>query len=179
MLPVCVVMPGGVEIHSHIAGPKVNNGRIMCPEDHYDHVRSSTPATRSGAGYTVPSTFMTGYLYAELGYTTAFEAAVPPLEARHAHEELQDTPLLDTGIYTLMGNNYMIMKVLSEPDIQARKDRLRAVMSWQLRSSKGYAVKAVNPGGVESWKWSQGCSRIGYSRSSIWCDPTADPDRIG
>jgi formylmethanofuran dehydrogenase subunit A len=152
----CVVMPGGVEIHSHIAGPKVNNGRIMCPEDHYDHFRSKTLATRSGTGYTVPSTFMTGYLYAGLGYTTAFEAAVPALEARHAHEELQDTPLLDTGIYTLMGNNYMIMKILSEPDPQARKDRLRAVMSWQLRSSKGYAVKVVNPGGVESWKWSQG-----------------------
>lgn len=152
----CVVMPGGVEIHSHIAGPKVNNGRIMCPEDHYDHFRSSTLATRSGTGYTVPSTFTTGYLYAGLGYTTAFEAAVPALEARHAHEELQDTPLLDTGIYTLMGNNYMVMKVLSEPDAIARKERLRAVMSWQLRSSKGYAVKAVNPGGVESWKWSRG-----------------------
>ncbi len=152
----CVVMPGGVEIHSHIAGAKVNNGRIMCPEDHYDHFRSSTSTTRSGSGYTVPSTFMTGYLYAGLGYTTAFEAAVPPLEARHAHEELRDTPLLDTGIYTLLGNNYMIMKVVSEPDTQARKDRMRAVISWHLRSSKGYAVKAVNPGGVESWKWSQG-----------------------
>lgn len=152
----CAVMPGGVEIHSHIAGPKVNNGRIMCPEDHYDHFHSSTLATRSGTGYTVPSTFTTGYLYAGLGYTTAFEAAVPALEARHAHDELQDTPLLDTGIYTLMGNNYMIMKVLSEPDARARKERLRALMSWQLRSSKGYAVKVVNPGGVESWKWSQG-----------------------
>lgn len=156
----CVVMPGGVEIHTHIAGPKVNNGRIMCPEDHYDHVRSRTLATRSGTGYTVPSTFMTGYLYAGLGYTTAFEAAVPTLEARHAHEELRDTPLLDTGIYSLMGNNYMIMKLLSEPDIQARKDRLHAVISWLLRSSKGYAVKVVNPGGVESWKWSEGAAGL-------------------
>ena len=156
----CAVMPGGIEIHSHMAGPKVNSARIMCPEDHYDHFYSRTPATRSGTGYTIPSTFMTGYLYAGLGYTTAFEAAVPPLEARHAHEELQDTPLLDTGIYTLMGNHYMIMKVLSEPDAQARKERLHALMSWVLRSSKGYAVKVVNPGGVESWKWSQGAAGL-------------------
>ncbi|MFW9952293.1 MAG: amidohydrolase family protein, partial [Candidatus Thorarchaeota archaeon] len=28
-----VVMPGGVDIHSHIAGAKVNTGRQMRPED--------------------------------------------------------------------------------------------------------------------------------------------------
>jgi len=44
----CAVMPGGVEIHSHIAGPKVNTARMMCPEDHYDHFHSKTLATRSG-----------------------------------------------------------------------------------------------------------------------------------
>ncbi|ATW24045.1 formylmethanofuran dehydrogenase subunit A [Candidatus Formimonas warabiya] len=152
----CVVMPGGIEIHSHIAGAKVNSARSMCPEDHYDHFKLSTKETRSGTGYTVPSTFLTGYLYAQLGYTTAFEAAVPALEARHAHEELTDTPLLDAGIYTLMGNNHMIMKVLSDPDPCACKERLRDLVTWLLTSSKGYAVKVVNPGGVESWKWSQG-----------------------
>jgi formylmethanofuran dehydrogenase subunit A len=156
----CVVMPGGVEIHTHMAGPKVNNARIMCPEDHYDDFYSRTLAMRSGTGHTVPSTFLTGYQYAGLGYTTAFEAAVPALKARHAHEELRDIPLLDTGIYTLMGNNYMIMKVLSEPDSPGRKERLRAVVSWLLRSSKGYAVKVVNPGGVENWKWSQGAAGL-------------------
>lgn len=156
----CAVFPGGVEIHSHIAGPKVNSARIMFPEDHYEHFRSRTQATRSGTGYTVPSTFLTGYLYAGLGYTTIFEAAVPPLKARHAHEELLDTPLLDKGFYTLMGNNYMMMKILSEPDPQGRKERLRTLVAWLLRSSKGYAVKAVNPGGVESWKWGQGATGL-------------------
>jgi formylmethanofuran dehydrogenase subunit A len=156
----CAVMPGGIEIHTHMAGPKVNHGRIMRPEDHFDYFLSRTKATRSGTGHTVPSTFVTGYQYAGLGYTTAFEAAVPALKARHAHEELQDTPLLDTGIYTLMGNNYMIMRVLSEPDSPGRKERLRAVVSWLLRSSKGYTVKVVNPGGVESWKWHHGAAGL-------------------
>jgi formylmethanofuran dehydrogenase subunit A len=156
----CAVMPGGIEIHTHMAGPKVNNGRIMRPEDHYGQFHSRTSVRRSGTGYTIPSTFVTGYLYAGLGYTTAFEAAVPALKARHAHEELRDTPLLDTGIYTLMGNNYMVMKVIGEPDSQGRKERLRALVSWLLRSSKGYAVKVVNPGGVEGWKWNQGAAGL-------------------
>lgn len=151
----CVVMPGGVEIHSHIAGPKVNSARSMCPEDSYDHFKVGTSESRSGTGYTVPTTYFTGYLYSQLGYTTAFEAAVPPLEARHAHEELNDMPMLDSGIYTLMGNNYMIMKILNEEDEKGRRERLRDMITWLLTSSKGYTVKVVNPGGVESWKWNQ------------------------
>ena len=152
----CVVMPGGVEIHSHIAGAKVNSARSMCPEDHYDHFKASTWESRAGTGYTVPTTYLTGYLYSQLGYTTAFEAAVPPLEARHAHEEFNDTPMLDSGMYTLMGNNYMLMKVLNEKDDSRRRERIRNLITWLLTSSKGYAVKVVNPGGVESWKWNQG-----------------------
>lgn len=151
----CVVMPGGVEIHSHIAGSKVNSARIMCPEDSYDHFRVGNAVSRSGSGYTVPTTFFTGYQYSQLGYTTAFEAAVPPLEARHAHEELNDMPMLDSGMYTLMGNNYMIMKILNEKDESGRKERLQDMITWLLTSSKGYSVKVVNPGGVESWKWNQ------------------------
>lgn len=151
-----VIMPGGVEIHSHMAGPKVNSGRLMCPEDHYRHFRPRTANSRSGAGYTTPSTFFTGYLYATMGYTTAMEAAAPPLEARHVHEELADTPLLDSGLFTLMGNNYLVMKVLADADAHRQKDRLREVVAWLLKSSRGYAIKVVNPGGVENWKWKKG-----------------------
>jgi len=156
----CAVFPGGVEIHSHVAGAKVNSGRSMCPEDHADHVRQCTDATRAGCGYTIPTTFMTGYEYAQLGYTTLFEAAVPPLTARHAHEELRDTPVVDTGCYTVMGNNYLVLKVLSDPDEARRSERLRDVVAWLLRSTKGYAVKIVNPGGIENWKWNQGVTDL-------------------
>lgn len=152
----CAVMPGGVEIHSHIAGAKVNTGRIMCPEDHYDHIRMGTECTRAGCGVSLPTTFLTGYLYSLLGYTTVFEAAVPPLEARHAHEELMDMPLVDKGLFTVMGNNTMVMKVLSDPDPVRRRERLRDLVPWLLRASRGYAVKIVNPGGVENWKWNSG-----------------------
>ncbi|MCI0399974.1 MAG: amidohydrolase family protein, partial [Gammaproteobacteria bacterium] len=76
-----VVMPGGVDIHCHIAGPKVNLARKLQPEDHRHDVHPGTPFTRSGTGGVVPSTFATGYRYTALGYTTAMEAAVPPIGA--------------------------------------------------------------------------------------------------
>ena len=79
-----VVMPGGVDIHAHIAGPKVNAARRLAPEEHRGGRPSSgRRSMRSGTGGTVPSTFVTGYRYALLGYTTVVEAAAPPLAARH------------------------------------------------------------------------------------------------
>jgi len=30
-----IVMPGGVDIHTHIAGAEVNTGRLLRPEDHF------------------------------------------------------------------------------------------------------------------------------------------------
>ena len=84
-----VVMPGGVDIHCHIAGPKVNMARKLQPDDHRKDVHPRTAFTRSGTGGTVPSTFATGYRYATLGYTAAMEAAVTPIGARHTLEELQ------------------------------------------------------------------------------------------
>ena len=144
-----IVMPGGIDMHCHIAGPKVNVARKMIPEDK----RVSPPVhrtrfTRSGTTGSVPSTFSTGYLYAGLGYTTAFDAAIPPLSARHAHEEMQDTPILDKGFFVLMGNNHYIMKQLKENE----PERLKMYVAWLLNSAKGYAAKIVNPGGVEVWK---------------------------
>ncbi|MEC9008434.1 MAG: formylmethanofuran dehydrogenase subunit A [Planctomycetota bacterium] len=151
-----VVMPGGIDMHCHIAGPKVNTARKMIPDDK----RNSDPVhrtrlTRSGTGGSVPSTFATGYLYAGLGYTTAFDAAVPPLGARHAHEELADTPVIDKGFYVLMGNNHYVMKQLAdgEPGL------LKAYIAWLLNSTKGYTAKLVNPGGVEIWKSGGGNAR--------------------
>ena len=86
-------MPGGVDIHSHLASSSCNHARRLLPEE-----RAMDPApapglhdgalSRSGTGGTLPSTFTTGYRYAGLGYTTVFDAAVAPLMARHSHAEL-------------------------------------------------------------------------------------------
>src|SRR5262245_21275556 len=144
-----VVMPGGVDMHAHIAGPKVNVARKMRPEDKRKApVVRRTPLTRSGTTGSVPSTFATGYLYAGLGYTTAFDAAIPPLGARHAHEEFHDTPVIDKGFFVLFGNNHYAMRQIAAGD----KEKLRAFAAWLLGSAKGYGMKLVNPGGVEIWK---------------------------
>ncbi|MCA8996133.1 MAG: amidohydrolase family protein, partial [Planctomycetaceae bacterium] len=144
-----VVMPGGVDMHCHIAGPKVNAARKMRPEEK----RVSKPVmrtkyTRSGTTGSVPSTFATGYLYSGLGYTAAFDAAVPALAARHVHEEFQDTPVIDKGFYVLVGNNHYIMKRIADEE----PERVRNYLAWLLGATKAYAAKVVNPGGVEVWK---------------------------
>ena len=144
-----IVMPGGVDMHCHIAGPKVNAARKMLPDDHRRaRVLHRTEITRSGIAGSVPTTFATGYLYAGLGYTTAFDAAIPPLTARHAHEEFLDIPLLDKGFFVLAGNNQFVMQQLKAKQPQL----IRAYLGWLLEATKGYAIKAVNPGGVEVWK---------------------------
>jgi formylmethanofuran dehydrogenase subunit A len=147
-----VIMPGGIDMHCHIAGPKVNMGRKLRPDDK----RRAEPVhrtknTHSGTMGSVPSTFATGYKYAGLGYTTAFDAAVPPLAARHVHEELEDTPCIDKGFYVLVGNNEFALQAIKD----RAPERLKAFLAWLTGAAKAYALKLVNPGGVELWKSKQ------------------------
>ncbi len=143
-----VIMPGGVDIHCHIAGPKVNAARKLQPEDHRHDVHPGTPFTRSGTGGTVPSTFATGYRYATLGYTTAMEAAVTPIGARHTLEEFHDTPVIDKGFYVLLGENIFLQNLLREKRIE----EFNEAVAWWINATKAYTVKLVNPGGDEPWK---------------------------
>jgi len=147
-----VIMPGGIDMHCHIAGSKVNTARKLQPEAkrNAEHVARS-PLTRSGTLGSVPSTFVTGYKYAGLGYTTAFDAAIPPLAARHVHEEFADTPCIDKGFYVLLGNNHYIMEAVAQND----PAKVESFVAWLLGAAKAYAPKLVNPGGVEAWKQKQ------------------------
>ena len=111
-----------------------------------------TANTHSGTMGSVPSTFATGYKYAGMGYTTAFDAAISPLAARDAHEEFADTPCIDKGFFILVGNNHYIMRAIQEKE----PERLKAFLGWLLSAAKSYAPKIVNPGGVEVWKQQQG-----------------------
>lgn len=142
------VMPGGVDIHCHIAGHKVNLARKFQPEDHRHDVQPKVGNLRSGTGGTVPSTFTTGYRYATLGYTTAMEAAVPPMGARHTLEELHDTPVVDKGFYVLLANNVCLNQLLEK----GKTEEFREAVAWWMNASKAYAIKMVNPGGDEPWK---------------------------
>ena len=147
-----VVMPGGVDIHSHVASGSVNLARRLLPEEHR---RDPAPApsvldgkARSGTGGTVPSTFTTGYRYAGLGYTTVFDAAVAPLLARTSHAEFDDTPIVDGGFFVLVGNDQYLLELLDAGE----REHAREYAAWLLDATHGYALKVVNPGGVEAWK---------------------------
>jgi formylmethanofuran dehydrogenase subunit A len=149
-----IVMPGGVDIHSHVASSSVNLARRLLPEEHDGDpapapaLAHGEPLARSGSGGTVPSTFTTGYRYAGLGYTTVFDAAVAPLSARLSHAELDDTPLVDGGFFVLMGNDEFLLRLIDAGD----RERAREYAAWLLAATGGYAIKLVNPGGIELWK---------------------------
>ncbi|HJU91126.1 MAG TPA: formylmethanofuran dehydrogenase subunit A [Gemmatimonadaceae bacterium] len=147
-----LVMPGGVDMHAHIAAGSVNQSRRLLPESHHPAgapqlVRGNW-LPRSGSDGIVPTTFTTGYRYAGLGYTTVFDAAVAPSDARHAHAELDDTPIIDAGFYTLLGNDAYLLHLLAT----GARDRARDYAAWVLNTTCAYAIKVVNPGGVELWK---------------------------
>jgi formylmethanofuran dehydrogenase subunit A len=145
-----IVFPGGVDVHTHVAGAALNFARAMIPEDHRRNVPFvRTQVRRGGIGGATPTTYVTGYLYAGLGYTTVNEAAVPILSAKHTHEELRDTPIVDKACCVLMANNEILLDLLEAGELE----RARHVTAWNLWAAKGYGVKAVNPGGVAAWKW--------------------------
>jgi formylmethanofuran dehydrogenase subunit A len=160
------VFPGGVDIHTHVAGAALNFARAMTPENQRRAVPFlHTPERRAGIGGPTPTTFATGYLYAGMGWTTVVEAAVPVLSAKHTHEELRDTPIVDKACCLLMANNEIVLDLLEAGEIE----RAAQVVAWLINAAKVYGVKAVNPGGVAAWKWGKDAKTLtdpieGYSK---------------
>jgi len=90
-----VVMPGAVDIHAHVAGPKVNVGRLFRPEDKLFKSPNAQKDYRMEMGFSVPSTFKTGYDYARMGYAFVMEAAMPP-STLHTSTKRSMTPQSST-----------------------------------------------------------------------------------
>ena len=154
------VMAGAVDVHTHVAGPKVNLGRWYRPEDKFRlGERCSAkmgPNTHIEGGFSIPTVFKTGYEYARMGFAFLMEAAMPPLYARHVHEEIRDTPIQDEAALPVFGNNWFMFEYLKNGEI----DNAAAYVAWILRQTKGYGIKCVNPGGSEAWGWGLNCMTI-------------------
>ncbi len=151
----CVVMAGGIDLHTHIGGGKVNLARLLMAEDH----RNAGPTTAGNnalqlpsCGACAPGTLATGYRYVEMGYTAAFEPAMVPSNARHAHMEMGDVPVLDHGAYVMLGNDELFLQLLAE---QRDFALLRDYVAWTMRATKAMGVKVVNPGGISAFKFNQ------------------------
>ncbi|WML67611.1 MAG: formylmethanofuran dehydrogenase subunit A [Methanoregula sp. SKADARSKE-2] len=155
-----VVMAGGVDVHAHVAGPKVNVGRLMRPEDKLLSGVSRSAMAKNGyrmeAGFSIPSTFKTGYDYARMGYGFVMEAAMPPIHSPHVHEEIHDTPIIDEAALPVLGNNWFVMEYLKAGEVE----NTAAYIAWLLRATKGYGVKVVNPGGTAAWGWGLNCLNL-------------------
>ena len=147
-----IIMAGAIDIHTHIGGGKVNIARMMLPEDHRADLVSKTKLTRSGCGYAAPSTLTAGYRYAEMGYTACFEPAMLPANARQAHMEMADTPMVDKGAYAMLGSDDFFLRMLA-----AKKDReaISDYVGWIINATQAMAIKVVNPGGINAFKFNQ------------------------
>ena len=135
-----VVMPGGVDLHSHVAGPKVAAGRRLAPQLARGRVGSAPAA--------VPTIHATGALYAALGYTTVFDAAIATAAAGLAHRELAELPILDKGIYLLAADDAAVLAAAARGDA----GELRRLLAAAVTAGRGWAVKVANPGGPAFWK---------------------------
>ena len=162
-----IVMPAGVDPHAHVAGPKLVVGRLYRPEDSRMGVSQKTKVLRSESGFSIPSCPTTGYRYSRMGYGTVVEAAMPPLEAKHTHEEIATIPNIDIPALPLFGNNWFVMEYARDNNIE---DLAAFIASW-LKISKGYGVKIVNPCGSEAWGW--GMNVHGYDDKAPYFDVTS------
>ena len=141
-----IAMAGGIDIHSHIAGANVNTARLMLPEQHRAHARRPSSTPLSQVGWT---TFETGRLYAEMGFTTVVEPAISPHLALHAHLELADTPIIDKAILTILGNDDFTLGLMRSGD---GASAIRDHVAWTLEATRALGIKVVNPGGVAAFK---------------------------
>ena len=158
-----IVMAGGIDLHSHIGGGKTNLSRLLLPEDHRDDRPrdASYEAVQDergrylrmpSCGVCTPGTLATGYRYAEMGYTAAFEPAMIASNARHAHLEMGDTPIIDHGAYVMLGNDELLLQMLAAKD---DFERVRDYVGWTMHASRALGVKVVNPGGISAFKFNQ------------------------
>ncbi len=156
----CVVMAGGIDMHTHIGGGKVNLARMLMAEDHRDGANPIALPDNllelASCGNCAPGTLATGYRYVEMGYTAAFEPAMVPSNARHAHMEMGDVPVLDHGAYVMLGNDELFLQLLAEGGPDAKNfSQLRDYTAWTIQASKAMGVKVVNPGGISAFKFNQ------------------------
>lgn len=142
-----IVMAGGIDIHSHIAGGNVNTARVLLPEQFLarrDEGDGLLPVDR--ACFT---TTEIGRLYAGMGYTTVIEPAVLPCNARNAHLQMADIPYIDKGGLAILGNDDLLLRLLRDRSSQAM---INDYVAWMLDATKCLGLKCINAGGGAAFK---------------------------
>lgn len=149
----CITMAGGIDLHTHIGGGKVSLARMLL-QDQMPPWRTAEPAGSdlSSESRFLPSAGVTASRYLDMGYTTCFEPAVIPCNARSAHAEMADVRGIDTGGYCLLGNDDVLLQLIAEKSPQ---EVINAYVAWMVLATRCIAVKVVNPGGINAFKFNQ------------------------
>lgn len=145
-----IVMAGGIDLHTHIGGGKVNLARMLMADQSFRHPMDAR-SSGDPQGCVWP-TVLNGQLYSQMGYTACFEPAMMLSQARHTHLELADTPILDTGAYVVLGNEDWLLQSLGQG---IEDSSLECLVAWSVRASQALAVKVVNPGGINAFKFNE------------------------
>ncbi|HBJ38974.1 MAG TPA: formylmethanofuran dehydrogenase subunit A [Planctomycetaceae bacterium] len=132
----CVVMAGGIDLHTHIGGGKVTLARMLMPD--------SMPCDF------LPSTRTAGDAYLRMGYTVAVEPAMLACNARQAHAEMADTPHLDTAAYVLLGNDRVLLELIASDSPQSL---INDYVAFVVTATQAIGVKVVNAGGIDAFKF--------------------------
>jgi formylmethanofuran dehydrogenase subunit A len=142
-----IVMPGAIDMHTHIGGGKVNIARLMLEEFHNEQ-----DPNFDITAIIAPSTLKTGLKYIEMGYTSCFEPALLPANARQAHAEMSDIPFIDKGGYVLLGNDDYFLDLVRK---KASQSSINDYIAFVLKATQCIGVKVVNPGGINAFKFNQ------------------------
>lgn len=128
-----IIMAGGIDIHSHIAGGNVTTARLLLPE-------------LPQAGFTAGET---GRLYAGMGFTTVVEPAIVPSNALQAHLELADIPIIDKAGLCVLGNDDYLLSLLRDGESDAA---VADYMAWTVATTRSLGIKVINAGGAAAFK---------------------------
>lgn len=134
----CIVMAGGLDIHTHVAGTNVNTARLLLPDQ-----RAGTAAA------SVPVSQIIGRLYAAMGYTMVVEPAISPHVACQAHLELADIPIIDTAVLTVLGNEDYLLRLMTNNEGPAA---IADYAARTLAGSRAIGIKSINPGAAAAFK---------------------------
>ena len=142
-----IVMAGGVDIHSHIAGSNVTMARAVMPELPVIAAREGVDIDPTPAAW---GAHAVGLRYAQMGYTTVIEPAVVPTQAVQSQLELAQIPMIDAGGLVILGNEDFGLQLVRDG---ASRSQIEDYVAWTLAQSKCLGLKVINAGGSNAFKF--------------------------
>ncbi len=140
------VMAGGIDIHSHIAGGNVSTARLLQPEQLRMREDPGELPPVDRACFTAAEI---GAHYARMGYTTVVEPAVLPCNARDAHAQMMDIPIIDKAGLAILGNDAFLLRMLRDGEGQSL---VNDYVAWTIEATQCLALKCINAGGGAAFK---------------------------